>query len=133
MQKLDIPQNARFEDLKLEEFNSLKYAVYVINDQWNYLFVNDHAKRNLGERGSDLIGKNMWTQFEELGSDPAFVRMRAEIEKGMPVNITTNSPINDQRLNIVGYPLQDCYFFYASQLPKKDELLNELRSSLAKS
>jgi PAS domain-containing protein len=132
MQKLEIPQNSRFIDLKLDEFNSLKYAVYVINDQWDYLFVNDYARRNLGERGNDLVGKNMWKQFEELESDPAFARMRAEIEKGLPINITTTSPISNQRLNIVGYPLQDCYFFYASQLPKKDELLNELRSTLSK-
>jgi len=133
MQKLDIPQNARFEELKLEEFNALKYAVYVIDDRWNYLFINDYAASNLGARGNDLVGKNIWSQFEELRTDPAFIRMKSDIEKGLPVNITTTSPITNHRLNIVGYPLQDCYFFYASRLPKKDELLNELRTVLEKS
>ncbi len=132
MEKLNIPQNARFSELDLEAFRDLKYSVYVIDHNWNYLFVNDYVERNLGDRGKDLVGKNMWQSFVELASDPAFLRMKMEIEKGLPVNFITNSPITSQRLNIVGYPLADCYLFYTSQLPKKEDLMHELRSVMEK-
>ena len=130
MQKLIVPSLAKFSELDTEQFNSLKFSVYVMDFNWNYLFVNDHVKQNLADRGANLTGKNMWQHFGELAADPSFVLMKNEVERGAQVNFITTSPINGQRLNIVGYPLTDCYFFYASQLPKKDELLNELRAEL---
>jgi hypothetical protein len=129
-QKLNISPHTSFAELKLEEFNALKFGVYFIDHSWNYLFVNDYVTNNLGSKGKSLIGKNMWDQFRELAQDPVFMRLKLDTEKGLSVNSTTTSPINGQRLNIVGYPLKDCYFFYASELPKKDELMNELRSAM---
>jgi hypothetical protein len=132
MQKLNIPQTANFSDLDLDELNRLRFSVYLLDYQWNYLFVNNYVKENLADRGTDLIGKNMWLHFKELAEDPSFIRLKADMERGQKVNIVTNSPINEQRLNIVGYALNDCYFFYASRLPKKDELISELRAQLEK-
>jgi hypothetical protein len=129
-QKLNISPTTSFAELNLGEFNSLKFSVYFMDHSWNYLFVNDHVKNNLGNKGNALIGKNMWEAFRELAQDPVFMRLKLDTEKGLHVNCTTTSPINGQRLNIVGYPLKDCYFFYASELPKKDELMSELRSAM---
>lgn len=132
IRKLQISQDSFFSELDLAELDEAKFSVYVLDHQWNYLFVNQHVKSNLGERGQDMVGKNMWQYFSELSADFVFQKMKQETENGLSVNFTTTSPINGQRLNIVGYPLKDCYFFYASQLPRKDELLNELRSTLEK-
>jgi hypothetical protein len=103
-----------------------------LDRNWNYLYVNDYVQRNLGKRGESLIGKNMWDNFSELSQDTSFMKLKADTEKGLAVNITTTSPLSGQRLNIIGHPLKDCYFFCASQLPKKDELMNELRSVMDK-
>lgn len=132
MQKLDISPASKFSELDVKELNKQKFSVYVIDPQWNYLFVNNYVKQNLEDRGADLVGKNMWHNFKELAMDPAFLRMKADIENGKKINFITNSPINNQRLNIIGYPLSDCYFFYASKLPRKDELMSELRAELEK-
>ena len=132
MQKLDIAPTATFSELDLLQFDTLRFSVYVIDKNWSYLFVNKFAKQNLSERGADLIGKNMWENFRELAMDPSFQRMKSDIENGKNVNLITTSPINNQRLNIVGYCLRDCYFFYASLLPRKDELMSELRAALEK-
>lgn len=132
MHKLFIPGETRFAEVNTEQFNGLKYATYILDFDWNYLFVNDYVSKNLGARGRDLVGKNMWSAFTELAKEPAFMRMKTDIEKGIPVNFNTNSPLTGQRLNIVGYPLKDCFFFYASQLPKKEDLMHELRMELEK-
>jgi hypothetical protein len=130
VQKLNIPEDSLFADLDLEKFNSLKFAVYLIDHDWNYLFVNDFVKNNLGGRADSLSGKNMWDYFPELANAGDFVKLKQNMEAGIHVNITTTSPINGHRLNIVGYPIRDCYFFYASQLPQKENLLNELRTAM---
>lgn len=132
MHKFPISQYRTFSELPLEKFNSFKFSVYIIDFNWNYLFVNDFAKNLLGERGKDLIGKNMWTQFKELEVDPSFKLLRKNAENGITTNMTVTSPVLGKRLNITGYPLEDCYYFSASILPDKDNLIDELRNELGK-
>ena len=99
---------------------------------WNYLFVNDFAKNNLGERGNDLIGHNMWETFEELTNDASFQLLKRNAEKGIASNMIVTSPVNGKRINIAGYTLTDCYYFSVSILPDKDDLIDELRHELEK-
>lgn len=132
MQKLFVPEQSSFAELDLEQFKSLRYSVCILDFNWKYLYVNNFVSESLGDRGKELAGKNIWDYFPELATDPAFLRMKNDIEKGAVVNFNTTSPITNQRLNVVGYPLKDCYFFYASQLPNKEDLMNELRSVLDK-
>lgn len=132
MNKPAFSADTSFSDLPLSHFNTLKFSVYVISHEWNYLFVNDFVKENLGSRSEALIGKNMWTEFPELSLDPAFVQLKSNTEKGIASNFITISRITEQRLNIVGYPLKDCYFFTSSVLPRKEDLINELRQALPK-
>lgn len=132
MQKLNIAPQTRFSEIELEQFNAYKFSIYFLDTNWNYLFINSHGQHNLGARGESIIGKNMWQHFSELTKDPSFSKMKHDTENGTSVNFITTSPITGQRLNIVGYPLQDCYFFYASQLPNKEALMNELRESMDK-
>lgn len=127
MHKFPITQFKKFAELPLDQLDLLKFSVYIIDFNWNYLFVNEFVKTNLGERAADLIGKNIWTEFKELAVDPSYNFLRKNMEKKIVTNINTTSPVNSQRLNIVGYPLEDSYYFSASILPDKDELLNELR------
>ena len=132
MHKFPIRKYSWFADLPLEELNNLKFSVYIIDFDWNYLFVNEFVKRNLGVRGMDLVGKNMWREFKELADDSTFNLLKRNMEKRVLTNMITISPINGQRLNIVGYPLEDCFYFTSSVLPDKSDLLNELRGELAK-
>lgn len=130
MNKFNFSNYSSFSDLPLKDFDTLKFSVYVLDFNWNYLFINDFVKRNLGSKADNLVGKNMWQEFEELAIDPAFAMMKKNAEKGLKINIVTTSPINSQRLNIIGHKLEDCWLFSASILPDKDELLDELRSVL---
>lgn len=130
MNKFNFSNYSKFSDLPLKEFDTLKFSVYVLDFNWNYLFINDFVKKNLGSKANNLLGRNMWAEFEELAIDPAFAMMKKNAEKGLKVNIVTTSLINSQRLNIIGHTLEDCWLFSASILPDKDELLDELRSVL---
>jgi len=132
MHKFPITEYNKFAELPLEKLNTLTFSIYLIDFDWNYLFVNDFSKKNLGTRGEDLIGKNIWTEFPELAADSSFNELRKKLEKRVVANLITISPINSQRLNIVGYPLEDCYYFSASILPDKGDLMQELRNELNK-
>jgi hypothetical protein len=132
MHKFPITDYKKFSNLPLDRLNTLKFSVYIIDFDWNYLFVNDFAKNNLGDRGQDLVGKNMWEVFSELQKDPGFNLLKKNAENGITSNMIVTSPVTRQRLNITGFPLEDCYYFTSSILPDKDNLIDELRNELAK-
>jgi hypothetical protein len=132
MHKFPIADYKKFSELPFNQFNTLKFSIYIIDFSWNYLFVNDFVKNNLGSRGNDLTGKSMWIEFKELATDPSFKFLKQNMEKGIVTNINVISPVNGKRLNIAGYPLEDCYYFSASILPDKDDLIEELRNELGK-
>ena len=132
MHKFPITNYTKFSELPLDQFQKLKFSVYIIDFAWNYLFVNEYVKNYLGERGRDLAGKNMWVEFKELAADPNFILLRKNMEKRIATNMVAISPVNGKRLNITGYPLEDCYYFSASILPDKDDLIHELRKELNK-
>ena len=130
MNSIDITKYSAFSELPLKEFDGFKFSVYALDLNWNYLFVIEFVERNLGAKGRNLIGKNMWEEFKELATDPSFILLKKNSEKRLTTNIITTSPINSQRLNIIGYILKDCFLFTSSILPKKEDLIDELRKEL---
>lgn len=132
MHKFPITEYKKFAELPFERFNALRFSVYILDFNWNYLFVNNFVKNNLGVRGGDLIGRNMWETFEELANDPSFQHLKKNTENGIASNMIVTSPVNGKRINIAGYALTDCYYFSVSILPDKDDLIDELRNELGK-
>ena len=132
MNKLNIHQYTSFDQLPLEEYNQLKYSVYVIDHNWHYLFINDFVKNNLGERAYSIEGKKMWEVFPELNNDTVFLQMKQDAEHGKDINVITVSPLTGHRLHITGHRLADCFVFSSSILPRKEDLMHELRENLHK-
>jgi hypothetical protein len=110
----------------------MRYSIYILDFNWNYLFLNDFVIDNLKTRDQQLIGENMWATFPALAADPDYMRMKQKIEENKMVTLVTHSPLTGQRLSIVGYTLEDCYFFSSHLMPNKQDLLNDLRSQLEK-
>jgi hypothetical protein len=132
MSKLSFPASTSFNDLPLSKLDETRFSVYVIDRDWNYLYVNRFVKENLGERGAGLAGKNMWRTFPELGMDPMFKTLRERSEQGLDSDLTTVSPLTFQRINVTGQVLQDCYLFTASIVPRREDVISDLKSELRK-
>jgi PAS domain-containing protein len=130
--KFPITEYKKFSELPLDKFNTLKFSVYILDFSWRCLFVNEFAKSILGKRGEELIGKNIWDEFDELGYDPSFRELRLKMEKRVTTNMIVVSPIHGRRQNITGYALDDCLYFSSSILPDKENLIEELRKELLK-
>ncbi len=131
MNKLFFPSSTFFKELPLDQFENARYSIYVIDWNWNYLFVNKFALENLGSKANSVLkGKNMWTTFPELEKDLHFATLRENSEKGLNTNILAVSPLTGQRLHITGQKLGDCYLFTSSITPNKEKLIEELKNTL---
>ena len=132
MNKLLFSGETFFADLPLDHFDTLRFSVYVLDPSWNYLFVNEFVQESLKQPREFFIGKNIWNLFPELSNDPSFGQLKINSEKGLMTNFITISPLTSQRISVTGQPLADCYFFTSSILPKKEDLIDELREILPK-
>lgn len=132
MHKFPITNYQRFDQLPLSEFDGLTFSVYILDFNWNYLFVNRFAASGLGMEAEALVGKNMWTRFPQLARDPNFALLRSKLENNLTINFRTVSPLTSLRLNISGYKLEDCYYCTSSVLPNREDLLNELRREISR-
>jgi hypothetical protein len=133
MHKLSFSTSTLFKDLPVSSFDKAPYSVYVIDFDWNYLFVNKFVAKNLGRKGVHLEGKNIWKTFPELAMDFSFQGMKKRAEKGLESDFVTISPITSQKLNITGKRLKDCYLFTSSIMPKKEDLMADLKATLKRS
>lgn len=132
MHRFPIQNYKRFSDLPLDYFNRQKFLVYILDFNWNYIFVNTLVGQNLNREITDLIGENMWQTFPELEADSDFQLLKRNMETGSVTNIVATSPVTGKRLSITGYRLEDCYYFSCSMLPNKQSLIDELRNELNK-
>jgi hypothetical protein len=132
MHKFPIANYQRFSQLPLEEFDRLNFSVYILDFDWNYLFVNKFAGLNLDVKPADLVGQNIWQRFPKLARDPNFITLRKNLEENIVTNFRTVSPLTSLRLNISGCRLEDCYYCTSSILPNKEDLLDELRGQIGK-
>lgn len=130
MHKFPINEYRRFSELPLEKFNEFRFSVYLLDFDWNYLFVNKFVTENLGPRGKDLIGRNMWTEFPQLAADSSFIQLRETLNRRVPWSFDTQSPVTAQRLYVTGYPLEDCLYCTSSIIPEKQVLIDDLREQL---
>src|SRR4051812_36828343 len=107
----------QYKDIPVDKLKKLSFSVYIIDKNWNYLFVNDFVPLNLG-LNENLEGKNMWQRFPALLADEAFIKLKLNSEAGISSKITLTSPLTSQRINIVSYILDDCFVFYSVILPR---------------
>jgi hypothetical protein len=77
-----------------------------------------------------LIGKSAFDIFSDPKFKPIFDTISVAVEKRICSNETLYSPLRGKQVRIKGYPLDDCYVFYSSILPAKEEVLAELRREL---
>jgi hypothetical protein len=119
-----------FNELPFGHFNKMEYSIYLLDFNWNYLFVNKFVYSNLKVADNSFVGKNMWETFPLLAADPDFRIMKKKMEKKKATNLITTSPLTGQRLSIIGSALEDCYFFSSSIMPNKADLITDLRKQL---
>jgi hypothetical protein len=124
MQKLSFLRETTFAQLPLSLLNAQRYSIYVLDRDWNYLFVNEFVHENLGTKGENLTGKNMWTTFPELASHPVFMVLRERTEAGLDSDLMTISPLTFRRIHVYGEVLSDCFFFASSVVQLREKLVS---------
>lgn len=132
LQEVSIKTYKRYNDIPLEVLNKLPFSVYLIDYNWNYLFLNTNSRNVFGSLADKLIGRSALEVFSDVKFEPIFDNIQSAVENRSPCDCTVYSPLRGRQVNIKGHPLEDCYYFSTIVLPGKEEVLADLREQLNK-
>ena len=83
---------AKYRDL----VESAGQAIFVVDGQGVFQFVNHAAARSFARQPTDLIGKTMWELFPTEFADRQVEQVRRAIETGVPLACDARTEINDE-------------------------------------
>jgi hypothetical protein len=127
-----IDKYRSYLDLPLAELNRLRYPVYIVDYQWHFLFINDNAKKLLGALAEETVGRSAPKIFKDPVFLEVFDKLSNHLDKKLPLEVATCSPLRTSQTRVKGYPLDDCYMFCSIPMPAKADIMNELRAELKK-
>ena len=130
---LTTDQTKVYPDLPLEQLQRLNYSVYVIDYNWHYLFANTHAIEKMA--GVNVIGKSVhtiWKENPNFNFEPVYNLLKESVDHKKTLRLSSRSPVTKKAIEIVGQPLEDCYYFSIHELPDRESILSELKSLLKK-
>lgn len=120
-----------FSELPLAEFNARRSAIYAIDFNWKYLFMNTAAIDRL--RGKSFVGKyveEIWENYPDLNLRSLYHMLKEPVAGRTPCSMSICSPFDNLPVNIIGQPLADCYFFSVNEPMDKIALREELRGAM---
>lgn len=120
-----------FKDLPLERLQTRNYSIYIIDYHWEYLFANRYAIASIG--GIDPTGKHVkqiWKENPQINFEPIYNVLDKRVAGRESFELKSRSPITRRAIEISGYPLTDCYYFFIHELPDKAKLIDELKTIL---
>ncbi|MCM5679886.1 ATP-binding protein [Schlegelella sp. S2-27] len=67
-------------------FTSISDAVYALDSDWRFVYLNDQAQRLLGRKKAELLGKNVWDEFPGAKDTALYPNYRRARDELVPVS-----------------------------------------------
>jgi PAS domain S-box-containing protein len=98
-------------------------AVYMLDRNWTFTYLNSHAIGLLGANG-DLLGRNLWDEFPSLKTSTFWERLHTSRDSGLPVMFEEHYPHPiDRSFEVHAFPNEEgvAVFFHDVTERKKSE------------
>src|SRR5688572_21089610 len=89
--EVSIKSYKRYKDIPLDFLNKLPFSVYLIDYNWNYLFLNTNSRNVFGELADKLIGKSALEVFSDAKFKAIFDNIQSAVENRSPCDCTLYS------------------------------------------
>jgi PAS domain S-box-containing protein len=108
-------------------------SIYAVDGSWTVRYINENAKRTLGDRG-DMLGKNLWEAFPDLEPE-ASAHLREAMASRVPVTFESYYGPLDLWTNVKVHPWEESgitvYFSDISERKRAERDLARTNQRLA--
>ena len=126
----DITEVKALERRHREAFDRMTDAVYALDDDWRFTFLNDEAGRLLRREDEKLVGANVWEEFPEAVDSEIHDRYHEAIETGEPVAFETHYEPLDTEFEIRAFPSETGLTAYFRDVSERRRVAAELRENV---
>jgi PAS domain S-box-containing protein len=110
-------------------FSAISDAVFSLDRQWQFAFLNREAERVLERSASELLGKKIWEEFPGLAETGFYERYREAREKGEAVTMERFYRPLGKWFEIKAYPHKDGMTVYLQDFTRQKEMEERLRQA----
>lgn len=110
-------------------FDSISDAVFSLDTEWRFEFLNAEAERVLERPASQLLGKIIWKEFPELEETGFYGRYKVARESMQPINMERYYRPLKKWFAIRAYPHAGGLTVYLQDFSQRKEIEERLRQS----
>ncbi len=85
-------------------FDRVDDAFFSLNADWEFVYINDRARTLLGVENTELIGENVWEQFEDARESIFYQQYTKAVESQETVSFEAPYDPLDSWLEVTAYP-----------------------------
>ncbi|MFD1736441.1 PAS domain S-box protein [Bacillus salitolerans] len=84
--------------------DDLRDALFVLDNNWNFIYINQAGEELLSRKKADLIGKLVWDEFEETVDSTFFHQYHRAVNEGITVEFEEYYPPLNEWFDVRAYP-----------------------------
>ena len=82
----DVTELTELQQTQQEAFDRMTDAVFAVDEEWTFTFLNQQAEQLLQRDADELLGKELWDEFPEAAGTDIEDNYRRALETGEPVS-----------------------------------------------
>lgn len=110
-------------------FASISDAVYALDAEWRFVYLNDEAERLLRRKRAELIGKNVWKEFPEAVQSPLYPAYHRVREDRVPARFEFFYDPLQTWFSVRAFPHDGGLTVYFQDITRKVETEERLRQA----
>ncbi|GAA0654393.1 PAS domain-containing protein [Salarchaeum japonicum] len=126
----DVTDLTAIERAQREAFDRMTDAVYALDDDWAFTFVNDHAETLLQRDAADLLGTSLWEAFPEAEETILRDEFVHAVESNESVSFELDYPPLDGTFEVRAFPSETGLTVYFRDVTDERRTAAELRESV---
>ena len=126
----DITGVERLEREQREAFDRMTDAVYAVNDDWQFTFLNEQAGKLLERDPDDLLGTNIWDEFPDAVGTELHDQFHSAVETGEPTTFEFHYPPLHAKFTVRAFPSDTGLTVYFRDVTSHRRTQAELESAV---
>jgi putative nucleotidyltransferase with HDIG domain/PAS domain S-box-containing protein len=115
----------------MDAWNLISDGVFVLDRNWNYVYLNDAGARLIGRLPDELVGKNIWEQFPEAIGTAFERKYREAAQTGKVVEFEAHFDPLGRWYSLRVFPSPDGLTIIYQEVTERHRAEAEVRQALA--
>ncbi|BDA80128.1 hypothetical protein LPTSP3_g30580 [Leptospira kobayashii] len=111
---------------------TIRDAVFILDSNWNYIYLNSKALEMVELSPGQIIGKEVWTVFPEVKESELGERMRTAVRERKSMQFEHIHALGEKWYDLLVLPSQDFLFVLATEITSQKKVERGYESVVSK-